>query len=135
MAPPIDACAARPQPREGIYRWYGPFWGRDIAELTIQTDSGSNYFIKLVDMTGKTARSYFMYGGSIESYPVPLGTFVLRYATGRSWCGEKELFGAETATSQADDDFTFDERTHWTVELILQPNGNLKTHTIPRSQF
>ena len=131
----IDACANRPQPREGVYKWYGRAWGDDIAELTVQTAFGSNYFIKLEDMSGRPARAYFMHGGSIQSYPVPVGTFALKYATGQSWCSESELFGQTTATNQADKTFTFEDDTHWTVELILQRHGNLGTHSIPRSQF
>jgi hypothetical protein len=33
----VDSCAGSAQPGEGIYRWYGPMWGADIAELTIAT--------------------------------------------------------------------------------------------------
>jgi hypothetical protein len=131
----VDSCAGSAQPSEGIYRWYGPMWGADIAELTIATARGSNYFIKLEDMSGRPVRAYFMRGGSTRSYPVPLGTFALKYATGQSWCGEDELFGDSTATSKAEDTFTFHDDTHWTVELILQPHGNLGTRSIPRSQF
>jgi len=28
---------------------------------------------------------------------VPLGNFILKYATGSSWCGEIDTFGTETA--------------------------------------
>jgi hypothetical protein len=101
-------------------------WGDDIAELTIATAPGSNYFVKLEDMSGRPARAYFMRGGSTRSYQVPLGTFSLKYATGQSWCSESELFGKTTATNKTDDTFTFEDVTHWTVELILQPNGNLR---------
>ncbi|MFZ0425463.1 MAG: hypothetical protein WAL80_21500 [Xanthobacteraceae bacterium] len=132
---PAASCAAKPQPREGIYKWYGPMWGQDIAELTIKTALGSNYFIKLEDLSGRAARAYFLHGGSTQTFPVPLGTFALKYATGQSWCGEDELFGENTATNKADDTFTFEGDTHWSVELILQRNGNLGTRSIPRSQF
>jgi hypothetical protein len=123
-AAPADSCAKRPAPREGVYKWYGPMWGQDIAELTISTAIGSDYFVKLVDMSGNAARAYFLHGGSTETFPVP-----------QSWCGESDLFGQSTATSKADDTFTFESDTHWTVELILQPHGNLGTHSIPRSEF
>jgi hypothetical protein len=132
---PIDACANRPQPREGVYGWYGPLWGQDIAELTIKTPAGSNYFVKLVDLNGRTARSYFIHGGLTETFSVPLGTFVLKYAMGHAWCDENDLFGESTVTQKAADTFTFDSDTHWTVELILQRHGNLDTRLIPRSDF
>lgn len=142
-----DACIGRPQPRQGIYKWYGRAWGDDIANFTIKTAAGSNYFVKLVDLSGRPARSYFVHGGSTISYKVPLGTFVLKYASGRSWCSEAELFGPDTATYQADTFFYFDRQvtedatgittstSDITVELILQRGGNLRTHAIPRSQF
>ena len=110
-------------------------WGDDIAEFTIRTAAGSNYFIKLEDLSERPARAYFLRGGSTRSFAVPLGTFALKYATGQSWCSEDELFGESTATNQADDTFTFNDDTHWTVELILQRHGNLGTRSIPRSQF
>ena len=142
-----DACAGRAQPRQGIYKWYGPTWGNDVANFTITTAAGSNYFVKLEDLSGRPARAFFVHGGSSISNLVPLGTFVLKYAIGGSWCGEAELFGSNTATNQADRVLTFErkvtEDANWittrtngiTVELILQPGGNLPTHAIPRSQF
>src|ERR1700686_3741299 len=33
---------------------------------------------------------------------VPLGHFVLKYATGNSWCGETGMFGTETEFHKAD---------------------------------
>ncbi|HMG78501.1 MAG TPA: hypothetical protein VK591_07450 [Xanthobacteraceae bacterium] len=132
---PSNSCTAEPQPQEGIYKWYGPLWGQDLSELTIKTAPGSNYFVKLVDASGRTARSYFIQGGFTETFPVPLGTFALKYAIGKSWCSEADLFGPDTAVSQADDTFTFTEDQSWTVELILQRHGNLRTHLISRSEF
>ncbi len=136
----INACTAQPQPREGIYRWYRGEWGDDIAELTIKTTSGSNYFIRLADMSGRPARAYFMHGGATQSFSVPLGTFMLKYAAGNAWCDEQQLFGDDTVYSEASESFTFDQRpgyypTHWTVELILQPHGNLRTRRITRAEF
>jgi hypothetical protein len=146
---PISAasCVTHSQPREGIYKWYGPMWGRDIAELTIRTAAGSNYFIKLEDMRDRPARAYFLHGGSTQTFPVPLGTFALKYATGSSWCGEGEFFGDETVYHKADRTLLFDQTVHAdadgtttftsdvTVELIRQRNGNLPTHTISRKEF
>jgi hypothetical protein len=88
----VDSCAARPQPREGIYKWYGAFWGPDTAELTIKTSVGSNYFIKLDDLTGRAARAYFVRGGFSETFPVPLGTFALKYATGKFMVQRERIF-------------------------------------------
>lgn len=136
-----DQCAGHPQPREGIYKWYGPAWGPDVAGFTIKTAPGSNYFVKLEDELHHPVRAYFVKGGSTVFYRVPLGTFTLKYASGEAWC--RVLFGADTSANVADDTFTFERATtadgysisDWTVELIRQRGGNLRTHSIPRDQF
>lgn len=143
QAAAVDQCAGRPQPREGVYRWYGPMWGQDVAEFTLKTASGSNYFVKLEDEFGRPVRAYFVRGGSTISNLVPLGTFTLKYASGQWWCGEQELFGVDTSTNEADDTFSFERNdapdgytlSQWTVELISRPGGNLRTHAIPRNRF
>jgi hypothetical protein len=141
--PQVPACTVSISPREGIYQWYGPEWGDDIASFTIKTAVGSNYFVKLEDLSGRTVRTFFVNGGSSFSSRVPLGTFVLKYASGQSWCNEHDLFGPDTSTAKANDTFAFEQNftgdgytvSAWTVELILQRGGNLRTHSIPRSQF
>jgi hypothetical protein len=142
-----NSCTARTQPREGVFKWYGRAWGDDIAELTIRTAFGSNYFIKLEDMSGRPARAYFMQGGSTQTFPVPLGTFALKYATGSSWCSESEFFGASTGYNEVDRTLTFKQQVRAdadgtttltsdvTVELVRQRGGNLPTHAIPREKF
>jgi hypothetical protein len=147
LATRTNVCTAQTQPHEGIFRWYGPYWGQDIADLTITTSSGSNYFIKLVDGYGRTARSYFLHGGSMGQFPVPLGTYTLKYATGTSWCSEEEYFGADTVFNEADKLLDFDQTVRQdtdgtttsassiTVELIRQSNGNLPTHRISKADF
>jgi hypothetical protein len=95
------------------------------------TAVGSNYFVKLEDLSGRPARAFFVQGGSSISNLVPLGTFVLKYATGKSWCGEAELFRPDSATNQADKFLDFEREvtedttgfttstSDITVELIL----------------
>jgi hypothetical protein len=41
----------------------------------------------------------------------------------------------DTIASKASDIFVFDSLTHWTVDLIPQRNGNLRTTRIPRETF
>jgi hypothetical protein len=114
------------------------------ARFTIRTAPGANYFAKLVDAaSGLTDMMFYIRGGSSITKAVPLGNYVLKYASGNSWCNEDDLFGSDTSTNQADDTFLFERRTteygystsHWTVELIRQRGGNLRTRSIPRSLF
>ncbi len=63
----------------------------------------------------------------------------MRYATGKTWYGTKHLFGPETAYAKADEpfDFTFNgyQYSGYTVELILQTGGNLRTSSISAANF
>jgi hypothetical protein len=140
-APEPPSCQGNYQPSEGVYRTYTN--DADVAALTVRTASGSNYFLKLDDMYGSPIRSFYMYGGSTVTHNVPLGTFMLKYASGKYWCNEYDLFGPDTATSQADETFSFERKyttggytiSHWTVELVLQRGGNLRTRSIARDKF
>jgi hypothetical protein len=85
-----------------------------------------------------------MHGGSAQAFPVPLGLFTLKYATGERWCSESDYFGEHTVFNVADKTLDFDQQvrpdpdgttTLTSDELIRQRGGNLRTHTIPRSQF
>jgi hypothetical protein len=85
-------CASRPQPNQGIYARYDQ--SPNVAPLTLRTESGSNYFVKIEDaISGRPIRSFYVYGGSTLQAQVPAGSFVLKYATGGDWCGDRELFG------------------------------------------
>jgi hypothetical protein len=111
-----------------------------IAPFSIHTAPEVNYYIKLVDVeTGKTVVTIFVWGGQSVKTQVPLGTYELRYATGRDWYGEEKIFGAETSCVQADKRMTFyingSQIMGHTVSLIKRIDGNLHTHNINPSQF
>jgi hypothetical protein len=112
-----------------------------IAPLTVRTTSGSGYyFIKLVDAdTGVTIVTAFAIGGRDLNLDVPLGSYKLRYANGMKWFGEKYLFGERTERFEAEDVFDFqkigNQISGYTVELILQEQGNLETKPISPSAF
>jgi hypothetical protein len=79
--------------------------------------------------------TFFIRGGETLRATVSEGSFILKYATGDRWCGESILFGASTATEQADEIFIFDDSHAYTVELIKRSGGNLRTKTIDRDRF
>jgi hypothetical protein len=129
-----NSCASRPQPRQGTYARYSR--RADVAPLTLRTQSGSNYLVKIDDaVSGRPISSFYIYGGSSLETQVPQGSFVIKYATGAYWCGDNELFGALTETHKADRVFRFDDDHEYTVELIARSNGNLPTKRIARDAF
>jgi hypothetical protein len=127
-------CQARHQPSHGIFARYGEF--DLIAPFTIRTPSGSNYYVKLENAeTGSPIATYYIYGGIPLDTEVPAGTYVLKYAVGRTWCNETDLFGAETVTKKANRLFRFVDGYKYRAELIAQRGGNLPTTRISRDEF
>ncbi len=111
-----------------------------IAPLAIRTSPGENYFVKLVDAVRGTPVMYMMIeGGRPFETLVPLGMYRIRYAAGKQWMNSSDLFGEQTLTSEADQNFNFrrtaDGISGYQIELILQRSGNLHTKVIPRAQF
>ena len=132
----------QPLPANGTSRRY---WTRSeeelLAPLRIVTAGGSpNYFIKVVDWErGTPILTVFVRSGQTVNVKVPLGSYRLKYASGTEWYGEKHLFGPETAYSRAQDRFDFavagSQVSGYTVELIKQVGGNLKTAAIRPEDF
>ena len=129
-----DPCAKLEQPPTGIYRMYGE--GRlHSLPLTLTVDSNANYFVVLEDARGGApVESIFVHAGETVYARVPFGTFVLRYATGRFWCGADRLFGEDTTIGETDRPLSFEQTGH-AVSLVATPNGNLGTRTISRARF
>jgi hypothetical protein len=141
--PVVVNCVAISRPRTGIYRNYD-LSSNLAAPFEIRTAVGANYFIKLEDsVTREPIQTFFIRGGQTMQSNVPLGQFVLKYATGKSWCGENDMFGTETQFHKADVVLRFARQdsdggytmTGHTIELILQVSGNLKTSKISRQAF
>jgi hypothetical protein len=68
-----------------------------IAPLKIETEAGADYLLKLVSTADATDTiTIFVRGGETFSTKVPLGTYSIRGATGRTWYNKQALFGPET---------------------------------------
>ncbi len=117
-------------------------FGKGVAPLNIKTSpaGGYHYFVKIVNAgTNQELGSYFIRSGGVLDIRVPVGTYEIKYATGKQWYGTAYLFGPETSYSKADSLFTFSfdgyQYNGYTVELIMQQTGNLRTSGIEPSQW
>ncbi len=115
-----------------------------VAPLLIRTTPGFDYYVKLAnpgdDSDVPPVMALYISGGDSFETLVPLGTYEIRYAAGHTWYGEVERFGKEeTRYSKADRLFKFafdgEQYSGFTVELIMQSNGNLPVSTISADQF
>jgi hypothetical protein len=128
------SCPAKQDPNPGIYGRYTSL-PRSVA-LTIETPSGSNYFIKLTDsQTDSPLLSLFVRGGEPLTTKVPIGNFTLKAASGEHWCGESNLFGGSTKIVEAGRSINFAPNEMHTVSLTPRSEGNLPTRAIPRGNF
>jgi hypothetical protein len=110
-----------------------------VAPLEIFTSPGSNYLVGLYDSDGHRVLSVFVQGGRTEKIKAPLGSYVLKYASGDTWYGYYHLFGPSTQYTKANETFSFtaDSRGYsgCTVTLYKVPNGNLLTSRISADEF
>ena len=116
--------------------------GEKIAPFKIKVPYGANnYLVKLEDWdSGRKIMAFFVNGRSIShALDVPTGTFRLKYASGQTWYGEKDLFGPNTSYNQANSRMTFEilgnRVSGHTVELIKQIGGNLRTSSLKPANF
>jgi hypothetical protein len=125
-------------PRSGEVRKYLNQVG--VAPLQIRSSVGDNYLVKLDDVvTGQPVLSVFVRGGQTEEIKVPLGTYMVKYASGTQWYGYTHLFGPQTEYSKADQTFTFSSNGYqysgYTITLYKVRDGNLRTSKIQPTDF
>lgn len=127
----------QPLPPNGSVEKY--YRGGAYGLLTIKTASSgsSHYYIKLANWYSKRSvvLCVFVRAGQSASVSVPRGVYEIRYAAGGKWYGTEHLFGPNTAYAKADESFEFKDNTHWTIELYLQPGGNLETQPMREEDF
>jgi hypothetical protein len=130
---------APPQPLPNSGQMGAGQYGSAPLRITTRND-GYHYLVKITS-PGSTVpvSEFFIRGGETVESQLPLGTYELKYASGKTWFGTIHLFGPETSYSKAESLFEFvDNGDHirgYTVELYTQANGNLHTAEIPASQF
>lgn len=68
-----------------------------IAPFKIVTDSGSNYYVKLVNLARPREQiAIFVRGGETFETKMPLGEYKFRGAAGQTWYGRDDTFGPAT---------------------------------------
>lgn len=125
---PLTA-AAEDRPRAGI------MWNRSglpaTFPLQVRTLPGKDYVVFLVEpASGSEVMAGYIRGGQFFRLLVPPGRWLVRFAGGREWQGEAELFGAGTDWTETDEPLEFrilgtSRRSGYLITLIEQ-NGSMK---------
>lgn len=127
-----------PLPNNGIII---PYFEKGVAPLKLSTRHiNQHHYIKLVNLLDdKDILTAFVRGATTLEIEVPLGRYELRYTVGETWFGENFLFGPNTIFGKANKIFEFkqhgDKVSGYSVELFLQPYGNLRTQEISAFDF
>ena len=117
------------------------YFNNGVAPLEIKTSNdGFHHVIKILQSSNKQViGEYFIQSGRALKLEVPLGSYELRYASGKVWYGYQYLFGVETTYNKADQIFKFtndgNQVNGYTIELIMQQNGNLETSGLTPAQW
>lgn len=135
---PTFSAPVKPLPNNGIFRLYTA--DERVAPLLLKNSPGSNYLVKLKTVGAeKDVLSIFVRGGSTVDVEVPLGVYILVYASGQNWYGSELLFGSTTRYSKADELFNFSIESGvvhgYEVTLYTVRHGNLETIPINSSEF
>lgn len=136
---PVKAMPTVPRPSSGLYA-ENLNGQQAIAPLEIRTDSGSDYYVKVVNAASDDdTLVIYIRGGEMVEVEVPLGSYEIRYASGNNWYGDTELFGPDTSFNKADELFDFVDNGYqvsgYTITLYQVVDGNLETKSIDESQF
>jgi hypothetical protein len=85
--------------------------GRElVAPLIVVASPDSDAFVKLVYAgTENDAIGIYVRAGTQTELSMPLGAFEMRYASGETWRGLRELFGPDTYYGKAAETFYFGE--------------------------
>ena len=118
--------------KTGFLKWPT---GAQVAPFTIKTTKPYSYYVRLFNQDAEEIMAeIFVVGGETFTGKLPLGRYLLRYASGATWYGAEARFGHDTIYSKATEVFDFQEidggYEGYTIELIW-PHGNLRTVWMP----
>ena len=129
----------QPLPKSGVIHNYT---GKPaIAPFKIITqDNDENYYIKLVNpYTDKTEIVIFLSGGETKEMNIPIGTYKIKRAAGKTWYGEKYLFGHNSTYVASDELLTFNISGSYveghTLTLYKVADGNFSSKEISAEEF
>jgi len=114
------------------------------CELTVK-NSDRDTLIKIEDILDPDGKYLLFYvrGNEEATVNVQDGTYTLKYASGSTWYGQKELFGSRTSYNKANTFVNFKTefegyQVHYKEQVLTLykvQNGNLTTSTISEDDF
>ncbi|MBR5868286.1 MAG: hypothetical protein IKZ21_02465 [Clostridia bacterium] len=122
------------EPRTQYYGTSNPKTG---IPLKIYTPSGyDSHYFKIYDTTNGdlVQRIYVREGDSITVY-LPVGSYRIRYCTGKTWYGYDHLFGPEGQYVRFEEILKMEKNNHYTLTLYQNNDANMEANPIAYDSF
>jgi tetratricopeptide (TPR) repeat protein len=107
----------------------------NFAPLRFNTAKGVATYIKILDSKNKVVATAFVNSGKTLDMIMPKGSFTIKYATGTTWFGSKDLFGKTGSYQQFDQVFKFTTQDNGFEITFKAANGNLGSQTVNQTDF
>ena len=104
------------------------------STLTIRSSTSNACYIKLKDLEGVDAFSFFVRAGETVTANVPNGLYYVYFAYGDEWYGTKYVFGPETTYAKDDEICDFYSYS-WEYTLYPSYGGNFSETPISGDEF
>ena len=114
--------------------------GSKVAPLKIKVGKGQNYYLYFKNSkTPSNSFAFYLKSGKSKTMNVPLGTYTLYYATGKTWYGKKYKFGNATSYHKLDKKVKFyisgNRYMGHSIKLYSVENGNVTTSGVGEGEF
>lgn len=119
---------------ENEHQFVNTFTSRP-SKIVVKNPTDYAYYMKFTDAYDNTVFAFFVRPQSETPMYMGLGTFYLKYASGKTWYGEDDLFGPETVYQKDEDSWTFTSDQYWTLTMQATENGNVHTEGIDEDEF
>lgn len=106
----------------------------NASEITVTASKSESCVVKLKNSYGTTVLSFYVRAGQTTTVGVPAQSLYVYFASGKTWYGKEDLFGAGTSYSKDDDLLDFKSYT-WSYTLYPVTDGNFSETPIDADEF
>lgn len=131
---PYEGLVEQPMP-ENEHQFVNTFGDNRPSKIVVENPTDYAYVVKFDDDSGKTVFSFFVRPQSTTPMLMGLGTYYLKWAGGKTWYGEEDLFGPETTYQKDPESWPFESGKYWTLTMQPVENGNVHSDTIDADEF
>ena len=134
MFDPYAGLEEQPMP-ENEHKFVNKFGDNRPSKIVVENPTDNAYYMKFENKDGETVFAWFVRPQSTCPMYMGLGTYYLKWACGKTWYGEKDLFGPDTVYKKDDEEWPFEQGKYWTLKLESVENGNVQTENISKDEF